>query len=353
MTTGTSRLPRPTDVWALIDAAFCACEEKGWHPVPWPRYGAGRLLAPAGLATLIDAMVSQQFSRLQDGTLQLAFGFGDLEELLERPNISERLGLVVNGKRMPPEIYSKRRHNQVVEESVLLPERFRSLVRASCSVVLNRVQELSPEIARVSNELEADFGVPNSVNLYATLGGVPAFDWHTDDHDVIAVQLVGTKRWKLQPASGGDARQRELVVGPGDVLYVPEGLAHCVQPTGKPSLHLSFGYKYANSEGWRPSTWYPIMPLELSGQPNEDFLSAIGLSAMEYSFDSVLAQPWESSWPGVSVVAPLSSHIKRALKGEAPLPIFRRLIGAIQAHTAGGVGRSEMTCIEGSLRRGS
>jgi hypothetical protein len=75
---------------------------------------------------------------------------------------------------------------------------------------------------------------------------------HYDNNDVIAIQLVGRKRWyvsteppllhnpwetSVMPALPAD---RRLVVemGPGDLLYVPRGTTHSVDSLEE-SLHLS------------------------------------------------------------------------------------------------------------------
>src|SRR5690606_20470296 len=94
------------------------------------------------------------------------------------------------------------------------------------------------------------------VNLYASWTSQEGFGLHWDDHDVIVVQIAGTKRRRLygptrshppyrdvaqpQPPRG-DAIE-ELVLSPGDVLYVPRGHWHQVTAfDGGHSLHLTCG----------------------------------------------------------------------------------------------------------------
>lgn len=43
---------------------------------------------------------------------------------------------------------------------------------------------------------------------------------HTDDHDVVVLQLWGSKLWHLLDDAGG---QEEVHLRAGDVLYLPQG----------------------------------------------------------------------------------------------------------------------------------
>jgi ribosomal protein L16 Arg81 hydroxylase len=78
---------------------------------------------------------------------------------------------------------------------------------------------------------------------------------HYDDHDLIVIQLRGTKRWyisskpsKLPNAWKGisdeapDLGPHETVdVAPGDILYLPRGTFHSVDSETE-SLHLAMGF---------------------------------------------------------------------------------------------------------------
>ncbi|MEU2836344.1 cupin domain-containing protein [Streptomyces sp. NPDC007076] len=83
---------------------------------------------------------------------------------------------------------------------------------------------------------------------------------HRDDADVLAVQIHGSKRWRVYPGPPDGNWQPERVDGdPGDplldvvlrqgeVLYVPRGFAHAAEATGgSASAHLSFTVREAGS----------------------------------------------------------------------------------------------------------
>jgi hypothetical protein len=81
---------------------------------------------------------------------------------------------------------------------------------------------------------------------------------HYDTHDVIVLQVLGEKRWRLWPGQpvpqptrrtpwpGGIEPEGEPVavtMRPGDTLYVPRGVMHdaAAQDGSEPSLHVTVG----------------------------------------------------------------------------------------------------------------
>jgi hypothetical protein len=78
---------------------------------------------------------------------------------------------------------------------------------------------------------------------------------HCDDHDLIVVQLIGSKRWYVSKRASelgnvwkgipGDAphlgAHEILVLHPGDALYLPRGTYHTVD-SDTLSLHLALGF---------------------------------------------------------------------------------------------------------------
>ena len=97
-----------------------------------------------------------------------------------------------------------------------------------------------------------------SVNLYHSPAGAGrGLPTHYDDHDILAVQLRGTKRWRLwkpeladpvaidlSAAPDGTAREPDLVLSlrQGDVLFVPRGTWHVAEAGDDgPSVHLACG----------------------------------------------------------------------------------------------------------------
>ncbi|WP_430457638.1 JmjC domain-containing protein [Rheinheimera sp.] len=116
------------------------------------------------------------------------------------------------------------------------------------------VTNATPELAAFNRALTLLFGNPASTVLFWSLTGAEA-PVHDDEVDVIAIQLVGTKRWFISDeppklpnkwkALGASVpplgTHRIYDVKPGDLLYLPRGTTHTVQSTGE-SLHISIGF---------------------------------------------------------------------------------------------------------------
>lgn len=145
----------------------------------------------------------------------------------------------------------------------------RTLVERGGSLIVNRVDELAPEIDFLCAAVERHFGLAAHVNAYASFAGHGALAAHWDDHHILVVQLRGQKRWEffgnphLSPVRGAGLTnpgvapdsepEAEIVMRPGDLLYVPWGEVHRARADGGPSVHLTIGM--APSTGAHVLAW--------------------------------------------------------------------------------------------------
>lgn len=132
--------------------------------------------------------------------------------------------------------------------------------RAGATVVLQGLHLTDPDLARFANNLALDLDQPIQVNAYLSPAAAQGLDLHFDYHDVFVIQLEGTKRWRIwepndrtrDPVGGKHAIARptfeelgepilDLVLAPGDVLYLPRGHGHVAQTTDRASAHLTIG----------------------------------------------------------------------------------------------------------------
>lgn len=133
--------------------------------------------------------------------------------------------------------------------------KFHDLVKQNASVGINSIQFLSPPILRLANQIEIATGHKVWVNCYMTFGSGGAFAMHFDAHDVLVLQLYGTKRWflyeepepaplehtpKVKPAPPREVAF-ETDLETGDVLFIPRGTYHRAAVTDTDSVHLTFG----------------------------------------------------------------------------------------------------------------
>ena len=119
----------------------------------------------------------------------------------------------------------------------------RRLFHAGCSVRLLHPQRWVDPLYDLLSVLERHFNAPVGCNAYWTPAGTQGFAPHYDDIDALVCQLEGSKRWRLYaPRSEEESLPRfsspnfeaaqlgppmaEVVLHPGDVLYMPRGLIH-------------------------------------------------------------------------------------------------------------------------------
>ncbi|UIX31723.1 cupin domain-containing protein [Streptomyces sp. GQFP] len=168
-----------------------------------------------------------------------------------------RFRLSANGEMLPAHRYTApvttRRHT--VWQRVH-PAELHARLAEGASLVIDAVDELHPPIGRAAMELEQWLRTGVQTNLYASFTAREGFGVHWDDHDVVVIQIDGTKRWKLygptrtapmykdtdEPEPPPEEPVAELVLRPGDMLYLPRGWWHSVAASeGEHSLHLTFG----------------------------------------------------------------------------------------------------------------
>ncbi|MYZ39899.1 cupin domain-containing protein, partial [Streptomyces sp. SID4917] len=139
------------------------------------------------------------------------------------------------------------------------------LLRDGATLVVQSLQHNYRPVADFCARLEHETGQVLFAEAFLTPGDRPGLEAHHDEENVLIVQTVGSKTWRLhrpmveQPLQhetygslGLDAaaKQRiadtepdlDVTLRPGDVLWVPRGWLHRGQATGTTSLHITFGF---------------------------------------------------------------------------------------------------------------
>ena len=136
-----------------------------------------------------------------------------------------------------------------------------------CSVIVNHADHYHSKIAGLCDELQRTF--PHVyANSYLTPPRSSAVKSHSDDRDVLVIQVLGRKKWKVYktvPVSfpfaneqvgkegrppvprevldGGLCFDGEVTLEPGHVLYMPRGFVHEASTDGldsnEPSFHVT------------------------------------------------------------------------------------------------------------------
>src|SRR6185437_8941466 len=128
---------------------------------------------------------------------------------------------------------------------------------AGATLVLERMDAYLPGLAALCRAVELETDGSAWPNLYWTPPRARGFDAHRDDHDVFILQIHGTKQWTLyamapplpdgeqegdHPRPPGKVSARCLL-RPGDLLYIPRGLAHSAKSGARDSLHVTLGLR--------------------------------------------------------------------------------------------------------------
>jgi len=128
-------------------------------------------------------------------------------------------------------------------------------MRQGATLIVGSIDRLHNPISMLAEHLEQYFGTYVNVNLYVSYRRVSAFDIHWDDHDVIVLQLSGSKVWNIYGKTTSSLVSNNNYDEPrpsseplwsadineGDVLYIPRGWWHSVLPNDEPAIHLTFG----------------------------------------------------------------------------------------------------------------
>jgi lysine-specific demethylase/histidyl-hydroxylase NO66 len=143
-------------------------------------------------------------------------------------------------------IYDPSRGRQTLnagQEVASLTDVMRHFNVGKCSVRVLHPQRYFDPLLQLVTSLERHFSTPVGCNAYWTPQGSQGFAPHYDDIDALVVQLEGRKRWRLYAPRSTDellprvsspnfsardcgAPLAEVVLEPGDVLYMPRGLVH-------------------------------------------------------------------------------------------------------------------------------
>ena len=124
------------------------------------------------------------------------------------------------------------------------------------TIVLDDVEQYVRPIALLAHAIEVELNFATKVNAYITPPESQGFVAHYDGHDVLVLQIQGSKIWHLYKGADVPPHQlrreekwvaaglplpTDLRLEVGDVLYLPRGRVHAAQASSEPSVHLTVG----------------------------------------------------------------------------------------------------------------
>ncbi len=210
------------------------------------------LLQPLPVDTFLDEIWAIRHHHIQRGEPGYFEGLlpSAVDELLEqmRPEPSA-VRLVKGGQDKDPASYRN-------DDGGLDPARVRDGMADGHTIVLNGLERYLRTVATLSHSLEVELNFPTRVNAYLTPPDSTGFVPHYDPHDVLVLQIQGSKTWHVSTGSpvpsheiqsrkgvgtDGLASATDVWLRAGDVLYLPRGQVHSAETHSEPSVHLTIG----------------------------------------------------------------------------------------------------------------
>lgn len=188
----------------------------------------------------------------------------DADELLSRRGLRRPfLRMAQNGDVLPAARFTGGGGAGAEINDQVLDERVLGLYADGATLVLQGLHRIWPPLIDFTRQLGGQLGQPLQVNAYLTPAGNQGFATHYDTHDVFVLQVDGCKRWRIHEPVLPDPLERQpwegradeiravadgepaldVVLAPGDALYLPRGWLHSAEAQRESSLHLTVGVR--------------------------------------------------------------------------------------------------------------
>ncbi|MEU5567287.1 JmjC domain-containing protein [Micromonospora musae] len=192
------------------------------------------------------------------------FSPADADELLSRRGLrTPFLRIARDGELVPPARWTGGGGAGAEIGDQVLDERVLEQYAAGATLVLQGLHRNWPPLIDFARDLGLALGQPLQVNAYLTPAGNQGFATHYDTHDVFVLQVDGRKHWRIHPPVLPDPLEKQpwggradevaataqgpaaldVVLAPGDALYLPRGWLHSAQAQESSSLHLTVGVR--------------------------------------------------------------------------------------------------------------
>ena len=189
-----------------------------------------------------------------------------LNELLSNGPLwsAKSLGLQIDKQPIPAALYCESREDR--SGSVVMQPiagKVMDLLHQGASLIANDIDMMSRPLRQVASAFEAAYNGKAQANLYCSWDSRQAFSSHFDTHDVFALHIEGEKTWRVfetrmphpirhaRHSSGAytDAQHMEqrgnllfdVVLKPGDILYLPRGQYHDALAVYSGTVHDALG----------------------------------------------------------------------------------------------------------------
>ncbi|MFC0004407.1 cupin domain-containing protein [Micromonospora siamensis] len=188
----------------------------------------------------------------------------DADELLSRRGLrTPFLRVAKNGELVPAARWTGGGGAGAEIGDQVLDEKILAQYADGATLVLQGLHRIWPALVDFTRDLGTALAQPLQVNAYLTPAGSQGFATHYDTHDVFVLQVDGRKHWRIHPpvltdplekqpwggradevsATAAGPAALDVVLEPGDALYLPRGWLHSAQAQESSSLHLTVGIR--------------------------------------------------------------------------------------------------------------
>jgi ribosomal protein L16 Arg81 hydroxylase len=227
------------------------------------------IMAPLGAETFLRDYLGQQPLHLQGSPEKFhdVMNWDALNRLLGTTSVwtNQTMLLILDRETVPPASYTTpvaaRNGGTELRPD---PVRVQQYLARGATMVLNFIDQLTPELSGFARSLERVLGGTVQANLYLSSKRKQGFNAHFDFHDVFAMHVMGEKTWTVfkgrcewpiqHPMFEGWSRERhdqhkgelwrEVTLKPGDLLYLPRGQYHYALADDGPCVHIAWGVTY-------------------------------------------------------------------------------------------------------------
>ena len=149
---------------------------------------------------------------------------------------------------------------------------------SGATLVLDQLHQREPKLGHLCRTLQRELGYPLQTNCYLTPPNGAGFTPHWDNHDVFILQVLGSKRWKVEnerrrlPGRSDYMTEEEgrvvkkdaasFTLKQGDLIYIPRGVVHAAECGVDPSLHITLGV--------HPRTWEDLVNSTIADLVRQD-----------------------------------------------------------------------------------
>ncbi|MCG8296448.1 JmjC domain-containing protein [Pseudomonas entomophila] len=186
------------------------------------------------------------------------FSWRDVNAIYERSDVaSDDFKLAFDGVR-PKEEYVGRYWDIGTLRCRLIKPVVYEYLRKGATLIANKIAS-EPKVESLARCVSEYTGRQVVSSAYVAFGTRDSFRSHWDTRDVFAIQLIGRKRWVVHEPSfesplymqqskdyehlhpRPETAYMDVILEPGDVMYLPRGWWHNPSPIGEATFHLALG----------------------------------------------------------------------------------------------------------------